>query len=152
MDIPQVAVKHLTYAGFKGLGPWLNAITVHGDSIEPLRFERAVVPPYFSVPSVTPRRFSPAAGGTVSIRVSFQTPCFRTIDVLRVSDLDPAVENIRTLIPMSGRSVGLDTVVWDGRHDDGTLVDRGRYAVHVRAYEPTLTTHHGDATSYVDVV
>jgi uncharacterized protein (DUF362 family) len=152
MGIPQYSVRHLNYASWAGLGPSdLSQVTARGDSFTPRAFQLPTIPPGFDPPRAIPSTFSPTQGQVSSVQVNYHSNlCLRTLEVVKLFDDDPTrMDLIRTLVPWSARSIGIETVVWDGRDEGGAVVSPGRYALHVRAVEPTFSTRHGDAIGWV---
>lgn len=149
MKIPQLAVRHLNYASLLGMGPGsLNQIEVTGDSATPRQFTLPVTPPSFDPPLISPTVFQPGSQ-TCRVSIQFGTPCYCLVDVLLVHDERPDVDHVRSLRPLAFRDRGTEVLKWDGRADDGSLVAPGRYAIHVRAHDPSFLTRHGDAIGWV---
>jgi uncharacterized protein (DUF362 family) len=132
--LPQLAVRHLTYAGRSGLGPAdLSGIQVVGDSFEQRAFVWSEdVPPLVEYPRPIPRCFAPCAGQET--RITYRVlSCKTRVEVIRISELSPEVTLIRTLHDWEDRPAGSETLVWDGRDDEGQVVPPGRYTVRVQA-------------------
>ena len=153
MEIEPVLVRHLVLASRAGLGPAdLSNITVVGDPITTRPFALPAVAPILEYPRVFPAVFSPAQGDSIGIRTWYLDTVVREIDVLELSDDSPDVRLVRNIAPLAGRWPGNETVSWDGRSDDGLLVPPGRYAVHVRAFNPRARTRHADGVGWVTVI
>jgi uncharacterized protein (DUF362 family) len=152
MDIPQIAVRYLSYMSLSGFGPWtLQEIVMAGDTPVVRRFALPLTPPSFDPPRLSAAQFSPERE-SVSGVVHYLGACYRTVRILRFNDENTSVEVIRTVAPQQYRAAGYETVVWDGRRDDTTMASPGTYAFHVSATEPRFIIRHGDALSWVTVV
>jgi len=99
-----------------------------------------------------PAAFHPAAGEKTTVGVYYAQTCIRALDVLSVHDDRAAVDLVRTLKAYGTRAPGYEFIAWDGRGDDGTLAPPGRYAAHVRAFQPTGDGRPMDGMAWVTVV
>jgi len=153
IQLSQRAVRHLDYGARSGLGPLeLEEITLAGDSLAPRAFALPRLPPYVEYPRVYPASFNPSAGQRTTVGVYYCQPCIRTLDILRLYDDHPAVDLIRTLSPYTGKPQGYEFVTWDGRADDGSLAPAGRYAAHVRAFQPSADGRPTDGMAWISVL
>jgi uncharacterized protein (DUF362 family) len=153
MQLPQRAVRHLDYAARVGLGPLeVEQVTVAGDTPLTRPFAVPRLPPFVEYPSVWPAAFIPSAGQATTVRIYYAQPCIRTVDILGLHEDHPAVDLVRTLRPYETRGQGWDALAWDGRTNDGTLVPAGRYAAHVRAFQPTADGRPMDGMAWTWVV
>jgi hypothetical protein len=153
MQLSQRAVRHLDYGARVGLGPLdLDQITVAGDALVTRPFAIPRLPPFVEYPSVSPVAFSPSSGESATVRIYYRDPCLRTVDVLRLYEDRPGVDLVRTLRPWESRASGWDVLAWDGRADDGSLAPPGRYAAHVRAFQPTADGRPMDGMGWVWVL
>jgi uncharacterized protein (DUF362 family) len=152
MGLPQWAVRHLDYGAAAGLGPLaLGDVVITGDAIVPRAFVLPKLPPYVEYPRVSPASFRPSAGQKTNVGIYYYQQCIRVVDILRLFDDRPAVELIKTLKPYGSRAQGSEFLVWDGRAEDGTLAPPGRYAAHVRAFQPTADGRPMDGIAWVTV-
>ncbi len=152
MEIPQPSVRHLAYATRFGLGPGdMSQITLTGDILETHPFVLPPISPVLEYPRVSPATISPSSGQSASILLWYADTVVRTLDVLRLSEEIPDFQAVRTLVPYGLRAAGFEVSTWDGRGDDGIIVPPGRYAVHVRAYNPRARVRHADAVGWVTV-
>jgi uncharacterized protein (DUF362 family) len=153
MGAPAWRVRHLDYAADYAMGPrTLDEITVAGDTVTPRQFVMPPLPPTVEYPRVLTPAFTPTAGATASAVVWYAQTCVRTVDVLRLREDQPTVEVIKTLRPNALRSPGLELVTWNGRGNDGGVVEPGRYAVHVRALMPAGSRRPTDGVGWVQVL
>jgi uncharacterized protein (DUF362 family) len=152
MQIRPASVRHLAYAARFGLGPAdMSQITLAGDTLETRPFVQPPISPVLEYPRVSPAAISPSAGQGADVLLWYADPVVRSLDVLRLSDETPDVQVLRTLVPYAQRAAGFETLTWDGRGDDGSIVPPGRYAVHVRAYSTRAKVRHADAVGWVTV-
>jgi uncharacterized protein (DUF362 family) len=153
MGAPAWRVRHLDYAAAYSLGPMtLDEITVAGDAVAPRQFALPPLPPTVEFPRVLTPAFTPVAGALASAVIWYAQTCLRTVDILRLRDDQPAVDVIKTLRPNAVRSAGFEMVTWNGRGSDGLVVEPGRYAVHVRAFEPGGRGRATDGVGWVQVL
>ena len=138
MHIPQNIVLHVFYAGLKGLGPLdASQVAMVGDPLTPRAFLRATTPPLLGFPVVQPGAISPAPGEKVSIRYRVGAACWTRVEIIRDSDITPAVTVMRNLHDWRTLSAGTETLEWNGRDDSGLPVAPGTYLVRVQArYNP----------------
>jgi len=59
--------------------------------------------------------------------------CQTRVEIVRTSEVSSAVTLIRTLHDWVDRPAGRETLIWDGRGDDGQVVPPGRYTARVQA-------------------
>jgi uncharacterized protein (DUF362 family) len=150
MELEQSSVRHLAYASRFGLGPEdMSQVALAGDSLETHPFVRPALSPVIEYPRVWPGTLAP--GQSAFILLWYAADVVRTLDVLRLSDETADVQTIRTLVPYGARAAGYESLIWDGRGDDGVIVPPGKYAVHVRAYNPRVRLRHADAVGWVAV-
>ena len=135
MDIAQNRVQHLEYAATKGLGPSdMDMIEVVGDPLPSHSFVQPDIPPQVDAPTCTPKVFSPGAGQYTIITYRVDRACWSYAEIVRTWDIGPSwVRRIRTLHGWKKLSSGTETLIWDGRDDDGILVFPARYTVRIRA-------------------
>lgn len=133
--LPQLGVQHLTYATRKGLGPtYMKDIEVLGDSLTLHRFEWPTdLPPIVEYPRAIPYTFAPGVGQQTSITYWVNLPCQTRVEIVRTSEVSPETTLIRTLHDWIDRPTGRETLIWDGRDDDGQVVPPGRYTARVQA-------------------
>jgi len=135
MELPQLGVHHLTYAAREGLGPNdVSEIDVLGDPFTPRAFASPPgLLPLVEYPRVVPDRFAPGAGEQTSVTYWVTSPCETAVEIVRTSELSPETTTVRTLHDWTNRPTGSETLIWDGRDDDGQVVLPGRYTARVRA-------------------
>jgi len=135
MGIPQLPLRHLAYLSSAGLGPaYLSQVRVQGDSPPSLPFHIPLIPPLLEPPRPLLPIFRPALGQKLLVVQIFPETCLREIDIQRLDDDAPTEPSrVRLLRPSGFRRAGAESFVWDGRGDDGALVEPGRYAVHCLA-------------------
>jgi len=133
--LPQQGVQHVTYATRKGLGPaYVGNIEVLGDPLTLQRFAWPTdLPPIVEYPRSVPYVFAPRAGQQTSITYWVNLPCQTQVEIVRTSEVSPEVTLIRTLHDWEARPAGSETLVWDGRDDDGQIVPPARYTARVQA-------------------
>jgi uncharacterized protein (DUF362 family) len=150
MELEQSSVRHLANASRFGLGPEdLSQITLAGDSLDTHPFVRPSLSPVVEYPRTFPGTIVP--GQSTFVLLWYASEVVRTLDVLRLSDETTDVQTVRTLVPYGTRAAGYESLTWDGRGDDGAIVPPGRYAVHVRAFNPRVRVRHADAVGWVTV-
>jgi hypothetical protein len=151
MDINPAGVRYLVLAARAGLGPAdLDTIAVAGDAITQRPFAPPpAFPPIIEYPRVFPTAFSPALGHVATARTWYLDAVVRELDVLELFEDSPDVRVVRTLAPLAARAAGNEQVAWDGRDNDGALVPPGRYAIHVRAFNPRTRARHADGIGWV---
>lgn len=133
--LPQLGVQHLTYAARKGMGPtYMRDIRVVGDPLTLHRFEWPTdLPPIIEYPRGVPYTFAPGVGQQTSITYWVNLPCQTQVEIVRTSEVSPEVTLIRTLHDWVDRPAGGETLIWDGRGDEGHVAPSGRYTVRVQA-------------------
>jgi len=156
MGLTQREVKHLSYAARLGMGPaGLSEIEVRGDALAPMSFQPVATTPIIEYPRAFPELFHPNAGESTCLVCWYGEPCDRTVRVLRAYDDEPVVSVVRELTPKQVRDAGFELLRWDGRADDGSLVEPGRYAVHLTASpvngDPTGLPPAAYAIAWVEV-
>jgi hypothetical protein len=153
MAMPQDRPQHLTYATWLGLGPASMAqIALAGDGYTPSAFQQPTIPPHVWMPRATPITFSPAAGERTTVNYMLTDAAETHVDLLRTSDVRPAITLIRALRGWMARPSGIDTLTWDGRDDAGQLVPPGTYAIRVQARYDAAPTLLAAATGWVGVL
>lgn len=151
MDIPQNAVRYLSYASRFGLGPAdLSSIDIVGDSITPRAFTVPVVSPPIEYPRLVPSAIRAIGGQRIGIAQWYGEPCARRIQIVRLFDENPSIEVVRTVADVGYVPVGTEWAFWDGRDSAGALVPPGQYAVHVRAFS-LRGARHSNASTWVTV-
>ena len=151
--LPQLGVQHLTYAARKGMGPAsMSDIRVQGDPPTLHRFAWPTdLPPIIEYPRAVPSVFIPGMGQQTSITYWVNLPCQTRVEIVRTSEVSPEVTFIRTLHDWADRPAGSETLIWDGRDDEGQVVPLGRYTARVQAkYSDDGTVAY--ATGWVWVV
>lgn len=133
--LPQIGVQHLTYAARRGMGPaYMRDIRVVGDplTLHPFAWPTDL-PPIIEYPRVVPYAFAPGIGQQTSITYWVNLPCQTRVEIVRTSEVSPEVTLIRTLHDWTDRPAGSETLIWDGRDDEGQVVPPGRYTARVQA-------------------
>ena len=151
--LPQLGVKHLSYAARRGMGPAdMDGVEVLGDPFIPRRFAwPTTLPPLLEYPRVLPSKFVPRDGQEVTIIYRMPFPCRTKVEILLASEFSPEVTVIRTLHDLERRPPGVQMLKWDGRDDDGRVVPPDRYTARVLAnYEEGGTDTY--ATGWVWVL
>ena len=152
MQVPQDAVQHLRYASDKGLGPTgLADIALAGDSLPSRPFLLPDTGPVVDMPQCVPVQFSPSSGQSTTVSFRVDRACTARVEIVRVSDFQPAVELIRTLQDWAGIPSGENVTQWDGRDDAQNVVAPGRYGVRVVADAPSKQQDNF-ATGWAQVV
>lgn len=133
--LPQIGVHHLTYAARKGLGPtYMSYIEVLGDPLALHHFAWPTdLPPIVEYPRAVPHAFAPGAGQQTSITYWVNLPCQTRVEIVQTSEVSPEVTLIRTLHDWTSRPAGGETLMWDGRDDEGQVVPSARYTARVQA-------------------
>jgi uncharacterized protein (DUF362 family) len=150
MNVPAGGVRYLVHASRAGLGPAdVSSITTSGDPLPQHAFLLPPIAPVIEYPRVLPAAFTPAHGESVTAYIGYVDAVIREIDVLELFEDSTAVRVVRTLAPLAGRAGGAETIAWDGRDNDGAAVSPGRYAIHVRAFNPRARTRHADGVGWV---
>jgi uncharacterized protein (DUF362 family) len=134
-SLPQDGVQHLTYAAQKGLGPAdVEEVEMVGDAFTPEPFLWPDnLPPLVGYPRGVPEEFTPYAGQQTEITYGVDTACQTRVEILRTSESSPEEIHIRTMRDWADRPPGEETLIWDGRDDDGQVVPPGPYAARVQA-------------------
>jgi uncharacterized protein (DUF362 family) len=150
MNVPPGGVRYLLHASRAGLGPAdLNAITVSGDPLPQQSFVLPAIAPVIEYPRVVPGTFTPSRGESVTAYIGYVDAVIREIDVLELYEDSTDVRLVRSLAPLAARAGGAEAISWDGRDNDGAAVPPGRYAIHVRAFNPRARTRHADGVGWV---
>jgi uncharacterized protein (DUF362 family) len=133
--IPQLAVKHLSYAARKGLGPsHTGQIEVRGDPFIQRPFAWPTkLPPIIEYPKAYPRGFAPSAGQEVWIIYRVAFPCLTKVEIVLTSEFTSELSLIRNLRDWDSRPFGIEILKWDGRNDEGIPVPFGLYSIRVEA-------------------
>lgn len=135
MRFPQAAVRHLTYAAQRGLGPaGLDQIELRGDTLVSHPFVPAMRSPVIDHPVVDPGVFTPALGQAVWTSYGLDMACWTRADIVRASEAGPEVEQVRALRDWELRPAGPELLRWDGRDDSGQVAPAGTYLLRVNAY------------------
>jgi uncharacterized protein (DUF362 family) len=140
--LPQTGVLHLAYAARRGLGPRdVAEVEMLGDSFvsHPAALP-TLLAPILEYPQVVPFAFAPRFGQQTSITYSLNSPCQTRIEVVRTSELSPEETLIRTLRDWASLPAGVETLMWDGRDDDGQMAPPGRYTARVQARYSNIGT------------
>jgi uncharacterized protein (DUF362 family) len=152
--IPQEGVKHLTYAARKNMGPQgIDEIDILGDPFEQIPFQwPSELTPLIEYPKAFPQVFSPATGQETRIFYQiFPRPCWRRVYIVRSSEFSSEETRIRTVQDWRRLSAGLKMITWDGRDDNGFMVQPGTYSVRVEA-KYTLEDRSAFASGSVIVI
>lgn len=154
MSIPQAALLSLHYASSLGMGPATpEEIDIFGDSYNPFPFKwPSTVVPLLEIPYAQPQKFS--ANGFESVQITSEhhaLPCYRRIDIIKVSNLNTNIEHIRNIEPWKRFLPEQSISYWDGRDDNGALVSQGVYCIWLRAQYGLFATQTY-ATGWVVVV
>ena len=153
MEVPQAWVRHLTYLSGAGFGPGdVDSITVAGDALTTKPFLKPIPPPLLDKPFVTPNTINVALGQRATIYQWHYENCWRTVEVIKLTDESPAVEVVRELRPYGQRTPGVEILQWDGRDAGGQPAAPGRYAVHTRSYSLRTQVRHSDSINWIDIV
>lgn len=132
IQIPQVTVPYMYYAGSLGLGPTsVDGVTVKGDTYAPVPFAPATTPPTVWHPVAIPNPLT--QGQSASISYMMPQACYTLLEIIQDSDAQPGVTSVKTLHDWTERPAGLETMVWDGTADDGSPVAPGVYLARVQA-------------------
>lgn len=149
IEIPQVTVPYLYYAGSYGMGPaHVGEVTVQGDAYTPVPFTPAITPPTVWHPAATPNAF--AQGQSASISYQMPQPCYTLLEIIQDSDEQPGVTSVKTLHNWTQRPAGIETMVWDGTADNGSVVAPGIYLARVQA-QYTLSGPINYASTFLTV-
>lgn len=136
MGMPQNAVMHLGYAASRGLGPMdTSTISVSGD-MAPRKFVPAKVAPTVWRPAVDPAAFSVKAGQQCAVSYKLAVGCVTRVEIVQDNDSEPGVKLVRTLRDWAPRPAGPESLVWNGRAEDGEPVAPGTYLARVQAKYP----------------
>jgi hypothetical protein len=134
MGLPHGWVQHLTYATLRGLGPArLEDIDVLGDPYTPHPFVRPPVPPTVWYPLASPTSFAPSSGQQTEITYSVSSECETLAEIIRVTDFDPGLVDVRLLRDWQVRPPGAETLPWNGRDNAGQIVPTGVYTIRIQA-------------------
>jgi hypothetical protein len=60
-------------------------------------------------------------------------PCLTQVEIIRTSETSSEVLRIRWLREWTLQAAGLETLIWDGRNDQGLIVQPGSYSARVQA-------------------
>ncbi|MGA3039492.1 MAG: DUF362 domain-containing protein [Bryobacteraceae bacterium] len=132
IQIPQVSVPYLYYAGSLGMGPTnVDGVTVQGDAYSPVPFTPAITPPTVWHPVSVPNRLT--QGQSASISYQMPQACYALLEIIQDSDVTPGVTSVKTLHDWTQRPAGVETTVWDGTTDDGSVAAPGVYLARVQA-------------------
>jgi uncharacterized protein (DUF362 family) len=133
IQIAQVNVPYLHYAGSLGMGPTSvnDGITVTGDAYSPVPFTPAGTPPTVWHPNSNPNPLK--RGKSASISYKMPQACYTRLEIIQDSDTTPGVTLVKTLHDWTARPAGVETMVWDGTADDGTPVAPGVYLPRVQS-------------------
>lgn len=134
MGIPQHRVQHVAYAANRGLGPADTAsIEMRGDSFTSRAFLQPDIPPMVDYPRADPNPFNPGNGQGTAITYGVNRLCWTQVEIIRTSETSPEVTRVRLLKDWAVRPAGFETLVWDGRDDEGQVVSPGSYTIRVQA-------------------
>jgi uncharacterized protein (DUF362 family) len=152
MNVPQYAVRYLTYASRYGLGPAdLSTVYAVGDAVTPRAFSVPVVSPDIEYPRVIPSAIRPSAPQEATIALWYGEACTRRVEVARVYNDDPRSDHVRTIADARVVDPGYEWLAWDGRDDAGEIVAPGRYAIRLRADSVKGNVRHSGAVGWVTV-
>jgi uncharacterized protein (DUF362 family) len=152
MNVPQQAVRYLSYASRFGLGPGdLSTVYAVGDSVTPRAFAVPVVSPDIEFPRVIPSAIRPSALQEATIALWYGEPCTRRVEVARVYNDDPRSDHVRTIADARVVDQGYEWLAWDGRDDAGEIVAPGRYAIRLRADSVRGNVRNSGAVGWVTV-
>ena len=132
IQIPQLTVPYLYYAGALGMGPTsVNGVTVKGDAYTPVPFTPAPTPPIVWHPAAVPNQLTRGQSATIS----YQMPgaCYTRLEIVQDSDATPGVTLVKTLHDWTARPAGVESMVWNGTADNGSPVAPGLYLARVQA-------------------
>jgi len=132
IQISPATVPYLHYAGNLGLGPTsADDVTVKGDAYTPVPFAPAVTPPTVWHPVAVPSALT--QGQSASIAYQMPRACYTLLEIIQDSDTQPGVTSVKTLHNWTHRPAGVETMVWDGTANDGSVVAPGVYLARVQA-------------------
>jgi flagellar hook assembly protein FlgD len=83
--------------------------------------------------------FDPANDETTTIAYTISDEALVTVTILNGS------RPVRTLLPRELQSAGQHSVLWDGRDDQGQLVDDGAFFYKIEAFSPSLESNVGSS-------